>query len=351
MCPKVSVIIPVYNVEEYLKQCVNSVLCQTYKDIEVLLIDDGSTDGSAQICDEYAAIDRRVIVIHKENEGSASARVCGINKASGHYVMFVDSDDWIDANTLKICLRAVAQYPKLDCVLFSYVKEYPDHSEPMHILNKSMYMKNRGLEYSVYRRLFGLYGKELSHPERIETMASCCMKLYTAECASKGRAFDIKEIGSSEDTLFNMYALHGIKEGVYIDRCLYHYRKRGNTQTSTYRPELRKQWGNLFRIMEGIIEEKNLDCTYEEALSNRIALSIVSIGLNAISDKKHSRFQQIQEIRTYLSDMNYLEYCRRISIKRMPLIWKIYIICAKCRFSVVIYVMSRLIDVVRKKRK
>lgn len=93
----ISVIVPVYNVDRYLKRCVDSILGQTYKNIELILVDDGSTDMSSNICDEYAAFDKRVIVIHKANGGQALARNLALDIAKGDYIGFVDSDDWIEA--------------------------------------------------------------------------------------------------------------------------------------------------------------------------------------------------------------------------------------------------------------
>jgi glycosyltransferase involved in cell wall biosynthesis len=95
---KISVIIPVYQAEEFLAKCVDSVLAQTEHDLEVILIDDGSTDCSANICDEYSARDDRVRVIHKDNAGVSAARNTGIAEANGDYIGFVDSDDWIEPN-------------------------------------------------------------------------------------------------------------------------------------------------------------------------------------------------------------------------------------------------------------
>lgn len=93
--PKVSVIVPVYKVEKYLRRCVDSILAQTFPDLELLLIDDGSPDNSGKICDEYAALDPRVRVFHKSNGGVSSARNLGLDKARGEWIVFVDSDDWV----------------------------------------------------------------------------------------------------------------------------------------------------------------------------------------------------------------------------------------------------------------
>lgn len=98
--PKISVIVPVYNVEQYLPRCIDSILTQTFTDFELLLIDDGSKDNSGKICDEYAARDGRVMVIHKENGGVSSARNIGLDRAKGQWVCFCDSDDWVDEDFL-----------------------------------------------------------------------------------------------------------------------------------------------------------------------------------------------------------------------------------------------------------
>lgn len=106
----ISVILPVYNTEHYLKQCLDSVLCQTYRDFEVILIDDGSADGSGDICDEYAQKDRRVKVIHQKNRGVSSARNAGLREASGEWISFVDSDDWLEADMFQVLLTGAEKY-------------------------------------------------------------------------------------------------------------------------------------------------------------------------------------------------------------------------------------------------
>ena len=105
----ISVIVPVYKVEPYLRQCVDSILGQTYRDIEVLLIDDGSPDRCGEICEEYAGKDARVRVFHTENNGLSSARNLGLREAKGEYIGFVDSDDWIDPDMYEILLRRIEE--------------------------------------------------------------------------------------------------------------------------------------------------------------------------------------------------------------------------------------------------
>ena len=107
--PDISVIVPVYNVEKYIHRCIDSILAQTFTDFELILVDDGSTDSSGKICDEYSAKDNRVFVIHKENGGVSSARNSGLSKAQGQYVAFVDSDDFVDKHYLEKLLSIKAE--------------------------------------------------------------------------------------------------------------------------------------------------------------------------------------------------------------------------------------------------
>lgn len=105
--PLISVIVPVYNVEKYLKKCVDSITSQTYKNLEILLVDDGSTDSSGQICNEFEKNDARIKVIHKKNGGLSDARNAGLDRAKGQYYAFIDSDDYIQDNTIEIMLNAI----------------------------------------------------------------------------------------------------------------------------------------------------------------------------------------------------------------------------------------------------
>lgn len=107
---KISVIVPVYNVEDYLEECINSILGQTYKNLEIILVDDGSTDNSSKICDIYEKKDKRIKVIHKENGGLSSARNEGLKYRTGEYISFVDSDDFIDKTMYEKLYSAIKKY-------------------------------------------------------------------------------------------------------------------------------------------------------------------------------------------------------------------------------------------------
>lgn len=107
--PEVSIIVPVYKVEPYLNKCVDSILAQTFTDFECILVDDGSPDSCGKICDEYVQKDSRVKVIHQENQGLSAARNSGLDMASGAWIVFVDSDDWIEPDAVEVLYRAALQ--------------------------------------------------------------------------------------------------------------------------------------------------------------------------------------------------------------------------------------------------
>ena len=122
------VVVPVYNVERYVSKCIDSIIKQTYSNFELILIDDGSPDNSGKICDEYAKIDNRIRVIHQENKGLAEVRNVGIKESKGDFLQFVDSDDWIEPDTLEICINIADKYDA-DIVCFRAIKAYLDGRE------------------------------------------------------------------------------------------------------------------------------------------------------------------------------------------------------------------------------
>lgn len=132
--PKVSVIVPVYNVKPYLERCIDSLISQSLKEIEIILVDDGSTDGSAAFCDDYARRDERIVVIHKQNGGVSSARNAGIELAKGEYIIPVDSDDYVEPGFCEIPYSLAKQYD-VDMVMFGFnmingSREYPTIDVP-----------------------------------------------------------------------------------------------------------------------------------------------------------------------------------------------------------------------------
>lgn len=165
MSKKISVIIPVYKVENYLHRCVDSILAQSYCDLEIILVDDGSPDGSPEICDKYAESDHRIRVVHKRNGGLSSARNAGIDNSTGDFVTFVDSDDWIAPDTYEHCINMMNSYCA-DVVQYGYMTtkvytlntrkedEIIETYKGLDILRNYLLSTYRTGSYSVCRCLF-----------------------------------------------------------------------------------------------------------------------------------------------------------------------------------------------------
>lgn len=205
--PKVSVIIPVYNVERYLPYCVDSVLAQTFVDWNLLLIDDGSPDNSGTLCDRYAEKDKRITVIHKENGGVSSARNIGLEHAKGEWVAFLDADDYLDVNTLKFLINTVESYPAADVVDYPILRNAGSKDE------KKMDTVD---EIIVKSSIKGIDSYWFQHP-RFE----CWGRLYKRE-KLEGIRFNTR-LRIGEDTVFFMHYLVRCSTLVAIPDGLYAY--------------------------------------------------------------------------------------------------------------------------------
>ncbi|MBQ7986573.1 MAG: glycosyltransferase [Clostridia bacterium] len=208
MKPLVSIIVPVYNVEKYITGCVTSILTQTYENLQVILVDDGTPDNSGKICDDFAEKDSRVLVVHKENGGLSSARNAGLDVAKGEYIMFIDSDDYIVDNAVEILVSACERY-NTDFVQF----------DTIHTTNPEYSSCHAGEDYGmeILTDLRQMYWKMY---KTLGPGVSACTKLHKRELFNDLR---FKEGIIHEDDYFTLFALQKVKAGLYLDAKLYYY--------------------------------------------------------------------------------------------------------------------------------
>ncbi len=338
--PKVSIIVPVYNVERYLRQCLDSLVNQTYQNIEIICVDDGSTDASSEILTEYALKNSKVRVIRQENSGLSVARNVGFSFATGEYVMYVDSDDWIDVYT---CEKAVfkAEEHAADLVMWPYIREFPNRSAPKVIFSEEKTFHAAECR-ELQRRMVGLLGTELAHPENADALCTVWGKLYLRELIAQNDIHftDLQRIGTYEDGLFNLHYLAHVKNATYIPDYLSHYRKNSG-MTSKYRKELAAQWKNLFSDMRGYIEKGGYGSDFEQALNNRISLSIIGLGLNAVALTNR---KALAEIRNILSDKEYRAAVKTLPMRYFPPHWWVFFACCKLDFSVGVFVLLKCME-------
>ena len=207
MSDKVSIILPVYNVERYLPQCIQSIIEQTFSEIEIILVDDGSTDRSPLICDTFAERDDRIKVIHQTNGGAAKARNTGMDNSTGDYIMFIDSDDWIEKNTVKELLTLL-KTSQCDIVMCQFIDEYVNGNEKHNYIDKEGVFSN----VDIARKML----------MRWEYLISCC-KLYRREVLENVRWVEGHCI---DDEFFTYKAIINANRIRLCRNYLYHYRQR-----------------------------------------------------------------------------------------------------------------------------
>ena len=307
MSHKVSVIVPVYNAEEFLRRCVDSVLKQTYDNIELILINDGSADKSGVICDTYAEKDCRVRVVHQKNMGVSAARNAGIDLSTGDYLQFVDSDDYVDGNMTDTLVSAIERN-SASLVICGY---------------KMIDAANRECIQSNYSEKEGLY----SFSEILNIFDDLCLnlvinttwnKMYQAQIIKENSILFENNLDFGEDLSFN---LEVIKKGIsfeIISECLYNYiiYNNGNTLTNKKREnkyEIRKM---LFEKQLALYENasqysyqiRNLEFDYSKML---ISIDILQIANNynlKTYKSYHKKAREIRADRVLNKSINYLEF-------------------------------------------
>lgn len=216
---KVSVIVPIYNVESYLKTCINSIVNQSYKNLEIILVDDGSPDNCPKICDEYTLIDKRIKVFHKKNEGVSTTRNYGINYATGDYILFVDSDDYIHEDMIKILVEN-CESTKSDMSVCSFTKTKNHNSNKKIIINDViLYNKNEAYSQMIKNKFFAGY---------------VWNKLYSKKILDKMKKQHFEEI-MIEDFEFNCRYINFCEKICYTKASLYYYYENNNGITGTFK--------------------------------------------------------------------------------------------------------------------
>lgn len=292
----VSVIVPVYNVpEKYLIKCVNSIINQSFSDLEIILVDDGTPNTSGRVCDELATHDNRITVIHQENRGLCGARNAGVKIASGKWISFVDGDDWIESDTYEI-LYNEGEKNNVDVVMFGYTKDYPSRSIKM---NYDRFFDNK----KVYRT-----------PEDIKYLRRLILE-YNANCAMAPTKFIRKSViekyniyhdeglrQGAEGIEFNIRLFSAVQKAEFIDRNFYHYVYNDESITTTHSEENHKMVLNCFKKIK---EEINLsDSNLKKAFFSRMKYVILTTAISGYfsPSNKVNYKEQKKGFKNYLRD-------------------------------------------------
>lgn len=251
----ISIIVPVYNVEKYLDECVESILNQTYKNIELILVDDGSTDDSGEKCNTYKNRDKRVKVIHQENRGVSAARNNGLRLAQGDWVLFIDSDDMVDRNLLKICYKYFGSDKDIDICFFGFRElKSEEMTSTCFTLKPKIIDVNKTDFLGLQARIFNRDRQACCR--NIIKLSSPC-KFFRRKILIENNLFFDENLINGEDGLFNLYAYRYARRGICIEEPLYFYRIRSDSVTQRFSPNVENDFEKLHRKYRIFIREDN----------------------------------------------------------------------------------------------
>ena len=329
----ISVVIPVYNVEPYLERCLDSVVGQTFRDIEVIVVDDGSTDSCGEICDIYAHKDKRIHVIHKENGGESSARNEALKYVNGDWISFVDSDDWLELDAYERLLK-IDNVDKYDMVSFALYREFNHKGKAINPYPSEQSITDKGIikkiqlaclekEYNPISRKWGsfyLWDKII----RTDIIRDSHLKFRTS-------------LKAQEDVFFMFELYSYINSIYYYNHPLYHYKYNPESQTQRFTPNRVEIDRHFYREIRNASKNMDLDKEFENALRARIVMNTYASGYRSFFHKKNPKsFLQkyddmrktlkIKEIedaflnadRLHLSDMGRFITCSKLF--RAPLV-------------------------------
>ncbi|MBO5109227.1 MAG: glycosyltransferase family 2 protein [Clostridia bacterium] len=302
-----SVLIPVYNAQEYLKECVDSVLLQTYQNFELILVDDGSTDNSGWICDNYAAKYSQVMVYHKDNAGQLQTRKYALDRACGEYCVYVDADDYISPNTLEQLANTIERYA-CDCVVYGF----------------SCVKNGKLLSTTVDREELMISDKRELYLKVLSSMAynSVCRKCVRTSVLKDHDHSQFFHIKHGEDLIQSLDVLKNSNSVVFLPKVFYYYRQNTSSVTKTIRYETYNNDNSVrayvldFLKREGVFSEED----YDQYRSFCIRFLNQKLQLIACFDvdlaKKVALFEEIKKSDYYRDFLNAGKYYKRILGKK-----------------------------------
>lgn len=333
---KISVIIPIYNVEKYLKKCLDSIINQTYRNLEIILVDDGSPDNCGKICDIYAERDKRIKVIHKQNAGVAAARNSGIDIATGKWVAFIDSDDWLDENMFQIAYKEAELY-KADIVFFDGIQEFSDKIKHWNHFEEDFFSEDINVIRHLSKAM--LYFPMSPYNTKVP-LAAPWDKLYNLEFLRKNSIRYTENLKTLDDMVFNMQAFFYARRVRYIRKALYHYRIISTSITNSYKPNRVELDKITFKRIEEIIKQTGFD----EAIQAYYARIIKSFSIccrlsffNKQNQKRHK--EKLAYVKEVLGEEPYNKAFRNIDMKHLEGRLKFVVLCARYKWINGIYLL------------
>lgn len=348
--PLVSIVVPVYNVSKYLGKNFETLKNQTYRNIEIIFVDDGSTDNSGKLCELYKSTDNRVKVIHKSNEGLGLARNTGISNSSGKYIMFIDSDDFVHEEMVERLLRNLidTESDTSFCGYFEYYDEYNIIAKPA-FFNKKIF-KNEEIYENVLLNMIS--SKPYEKKDSLLSM-SVWHAIYSLDIIRENNIlFPSEREYISEDIIFDIAYLKKSKKVCYISDSLYYYRCN-NSQSLTHKYSV-DEFDKHKKVVEKIKKELSYFLEKEDYLNrtDRYLLGRLRTCIQkALSFKKtNSKFKLYKHIKILVNDPEVIKVINRYPYSYNPFGQKIFNYFVKIKFYIGLVLLVKLNSIKKSKR-
>lgn len=337
MC-KVSIIIPIYNTQKYLGKCLESVIDQTLKDIEIILVNDGSIDESLRICMEYEKKDKRIKVIDKNNEGVSIARNIGIENSNGEYICFVDSDDYIEKDMLNNMYNSILNN-EADLCMCNYVKENIYKRDYIDCdIGKNILVNDEIRNLLIFPLIERGYNEKY---HKLSGFRGPVAKLFKASIIKYNNIKFKKDLIIGEDFIFNLEYLNLCKK-IIIDRGYYYnYVTNEDSVTMKYKEDA---WNKIYiKTINKLIEFLN-ENNYYNISKDRVNNIITKYFLICIWNEKNNKnkFKKLKIIKNICNDRIIKNALKNININIYRKKERLIIILAKCRLSYLIYIIDMI---------
>lgn len=344
----VSIIVPVYNVERFLVQCIESILKQTYQQIEVLLVDDGSTDNSGVICDKYAEKDMRVKVIHQMNMGLSGARNTGIASASGKWISIVDGDDWLDRDAIEKLVSGVEEESDCDVYIGSFYASYPKQEHADSFFNQKRIVFTH--DNMQLLQMSGLVMTSISKKKTVMNVGVTWARLYRTEFLKKNKLSFRVGLKRMQDATFHLYAYEYASKVVFVDIPIYHYRLWNGSAAKRYQ-EFEQTASEIIAEMAAYVERFHPSEQFMRCYYSKITLLFIEIiKLTYVpSANPLSRQEKISDIKRILQEDRYQEAFKRTDIRMLAPKQKFAYILLKLNFIGLVYSMYEFRQKLREK--
>ncbi len=334
---KVSIIIPIYNVEEYISKCIDSVLAQVISPYEIILIDDGSTDHTYNICESYEKKYNNIKLISQENQGVAAARNRGIEEANGDWILFIDSDDIINENLLKDFLPFLKSDFDIGLFGFKYFKNQPNKDEidsnAFHFLTKS---DLDGLIPALFNRDL----KQVFNREKIKIASPC--RFYRRKLLIDENIRFPVGIKTGEDAVFNLYVLKNATNAIYNESPYYLYRKRDESVTNRYFPQILKEYEKVDECYKLFLNKYSLADKYDKYMQERIVWSFSFACLMDYCHKDNKKSYNARKAEFEKERTRILKSLNSIEFKDFKMNKKIFFLCIKKNWFKILDIICKM---------